>query len=105
MALDGRRRAGFETEGQLVIGAINFLWLLADVLLIAVVAPLVVFFLNKVYRPVTEIQAYAHDILEHGVGITNGLDGVPKLGRTRDLSGQIRTAGARYVTVLKKIAS
>jgi hypothetical protein len=94
-----------ETEDQLVIGAINFWWLAADVVLILVVAPLVIMFLNKVYRPVVEIQAYAHDILEHGVGITNGLDGVPKLGRTRELAGQARQAGARYASVLSKIAS
>ena len=60
---------------------------------------------NKVYRPVVEIQAYAHDILEHGVGITNGLDGVPKLGRTRELAGQARQAATRYANVLSKIAS
>lgn len=88
-----------------MIGAINFWWLIGDVVLIAVVAPTVVMFLNKVYRPVVEIQAYAHDILEHGVGITAGLDGVPKLGRTRDLAGQARQAATRYATVLQKIAS
>ena len=83
----------------------NWWWLIGDVLLIAVVAPAVVMFLNKVYRPVVEIQNYAHDILEHGVGITSGLDGVPKLGRTRELSGQIRQSGARYVAALQRIAS
>ena len=88
-----------------MLGAINFFWLIGDVLLIVVVAPLVIMFLNKVYRPVVEIQSYAHDILEHGVGITSGLDGVPKLGRTRELSGQIRQSGARYVGALQKIAS
>ncbi len=83
----------------------NWWWLIGDVLLIAVVAPAVVFFLNKVYRPVVEIQSYAHDILEHGVGITAGLDGVPKLGRTRDLAGQTRQAGTRYVQALQRIAT
>jgi hypothetical protein len=97
--------APVETEDQLVIGAINFWWLLGDVVLIAVVAPTVVMFLNKVYRPVVEIQAYAHDILEHGVGITAGLDSVPKLGRTRELAGQARQAATRYANVLQRIAS
>ena len=64
----------------------NWLWLLADILLIVVVAPALVFFLNKVYRPIVEIRAYAHDILEHGVNLTNTLDSVPKLVRTRELT-------------------
>jgi hypothetical protein len=82
---------------------VNWWWLLADLLLIFVVAPTVVYFLNKVYRPVLEIRAYAHDILEHGVALTGTLDSVPKLGRTRELTGQARQAAGRYVGALQRL--
>lgn len=87
------------------MAAINIWWLLADILLIAVVAPTVVYFLNKVYRPVMEIKAYARDILEHGVALTGTLDSVPKLGRTRELTAQARQAAGRYGAALSKIVS
>ena len=86
-----------------MLSAINFWWLLGDVLLIAVVAPTVVLFLNKVYRPVVEIRAYAHDILEHGVALTGTLDAVPKLGRTRELTSQARQAAQRYGAALQRL--
>lgn len=81
----------------------NWLWLLADILLIAVVAPLLVYFLNKVYYPIKEIRAYAHDILEHGVNLTQTLDSVPKLVRTRELTSQARQASQRYGAALQRV--
>ena len=85
------------------MGAINVWWLIGDILLIFVVAPVCVLFLNKVLRPVKEIYAYADDTLEHGVGITAQLDAVPKLARTRDLAGQARQAASRYGAALQRI--
>lgn len=81
----------------------NWWWLIADVLLIVVVAPTVVLFLNKVYRPVVEIRAYARDILEHGVLLTGTLDSVPKLGRTRELTAQAREVTLRYGAALQRL--
>jgi hypothetical protein len=82
---------------------LNWWWLLGDIVLILVVAPTCIFFLNKVLRPIQEIKAYADDILEHGVGITSELDAVPKLGRTRDLVGQARQATDRYGSALQRV--
>lgn len=89
----------------MTLAAINIWWLIGDVLLIAVVAPAVIFFLNKVWRPIQEIQAYARDILEHGVNLTATLDSVPKLGRTRELAGQTRQAAGRYGSALSRIVT
>jgi hypothetical protein len=86
-----------------MIAAVNIWWLIGDVLLIVVVAPAVVFFLNKVLRPVQEIHAYAHDILEHGVALTGTLDSVPALGRTRDLASQARRNAERYGAALSRL--
>ncbi|MDQ3980370.1 MAG: hypothetical protein M3314_12580 [Actinomycetota bacterium] len=85
------------------MSAINVWWLIGDILLIFVVAPVVVLFLNKVLRPIKEIYAYADDTLEHGVGITAQLDSVPKLARTRELAGQARQAASRYASALQRI--
>ena len=89
--------------GVCVLGAINFWWLIGDLLLLFVVAPVVILFLNKVLRPVKEIKAYADDTLEHGVGITAQLDAVPKLVRTRELAGQTRQATSRYGAALQRL--
>jgi hypothetical protein len=83
--------------------AINVWWLIGDILLIFVVAPVCVLFLNKVLRPIQEIKAYGDDALEHGVGITQQLDSVPKLVRTRELAGQARQAASRYGAALQRI--
>ena len=83
----------------------NWWWLIGDLVLILVVAPTVVYFLNKVYRPVLEIRAYAHDILEHGVALTGTLDAVPKLARTRELTGRAREATVRYGAALQRVIS
>ena len=83
--------------------ALNIWWLIGDILLIFVVAPVCILFLNKVLRPILEIRAYADDILEHGVGITAQLDAVPKLVRTRELVGQAKEATGRYGGALQRL--
>lgn len=72
-------------------------------MLILVVAPVCIYFLNKVLRPILEIRAYADDVLEHGVGLTQQLDAVPKLVRTRELTSQCRQAAGRYGAALGRL--
>lgn len=79
------------------------LWWIGIVLVVFVVAPTVIFFLNRVIRPAYEIRAYADDILEHGVGITAELDAVPKLVRTKELTGAARQGVARYTAALRRL--
>jgi hypothetical protein len=78
------------------------MWI-GDILLIFVVAPAVVFFLNKVWRPIQEIDAYVQDILEHGVLLTGTLDCVPQLIRTCELSGTARLNVTRYGLALARL--
>ena len=66
------------------------LWWLGNIVLIFVVAPVCLLFLNRVLRPAKEIYTYADDILDHGVKLTGTLDSVPKLYQTRDLSAAAR---------------
>lgn len=79
------------------------LWWIANILLIAVVAPVVIYFLNKVKRPITEIDNYVTDVLEHGVGLTATLDCVPNLVRTCELTGACRLNVTRYGLALARL--
>lgn len=79
------------------------LWWIGNIVLIAVVAPTCLFFLNRVLRPIFEIKAYADDILDHGVKLTGTLDAVPKLFTTRDLTSTARQNASRYGAALQRI--
>jgi hypothetical protein len=79
------------------------LWWIGNIVLLFVVAPVCILMLNKVLRPAKEIRAYAADILEHGVALTGTLDSVPKLVRTKELTGQARQAAGRYGAALQRL--
>lgn len=79
------------------------LWWIANVLALLVVVPVVVLLANRVVRPAVEIQRYADDILEHGVGLTQNLEPVPALLDTRVLVAGVTANAVRYVTALTPI--
>jgi hypothetical protein len=79
------------------------LWWIGNLVLLFVVVPVVLLLLNRLLRQIMEINAYADDILEHGVGITAALDAIPKLVQTRDLVGVAHQAAGRYVGALKRV--
>ncbi|MGH9186543.1 MAG: hypothetical protein ACRD0U_12125 [Acidimicrobiales bacterium] len=68
-----------------------------------VVIPAIVFYANRVVRPVFEIKKYADDVLEHGVGLTGELDAVPKLVETRTLAAVARARVTRYGAALGRV--
>jgi len=57
---------------------------------------------NRVVRPALEIDRYAKDILEAGLGIAKSLDGVDELAKTRDLVNTVPSLAVAYVEVVKK---
>ncbi|MDP9442053.1 MAG: hypothetical protein M3P34_07750 [Actinomycetota bacterium] len=79
------------------------LWWIGNILLIAVILPVVIILLNKLLRPAKEIEAYANDILDHGVKLTGALDAVPKLYQTADLVGTARRNVERYGRTLERV--
>lgn len=79
------------------------LWWIGNLVLLFVVVPVVLLLLNRLLRQIMEIDAYANDILEHGVGITAALDSVPKLVRTRELVNTAHGAAGRYVGALQRV--
>jgi hypothetical protein len=78
-------------------------WWIGNIVFLFVVIPTVLYFLNRVLRPIFEIKAYADDILDHGVRLTGTLDAVPKLLRTRELTGTARQGVGRYGAALQRI--
>ena len=79
------------------------LWWIGNLILLFVVVPVVLLLLNRLLRQIMEVNAYANDILEHGVALTGTLDSVPKLVRTRELAGTAGQAANRYVSALSRI--
>lgn len=57
---------------------------------------------NRVARPALEISRYAERILEGGVGIAKGVDGVDDLARTRDLVNTMPPLAVSYLEIVKK---
>ncbi|MBA3605920.1 MAG: hypothetical protein H0W46_08115 [Acidimicrobiia bacterium] len=79
------------------------LWWIVNVAVLLVVVPLVIFLANGVIRAAKEIDAYADDILVHGVLLTKALDPVPALVTTRDEVQAITGSAVRYVTALRRL--
>ncbi len=79
------------------------LWYLAALLLIFVIPPVVLLFLNRVLKPIKEIDKYVEDVLEHGVALTATLDVVPNLVRTCELTGIARLNVTRYGLALARL--
>lgn len=75
-----------------------WLWWIGNLVLLLVVVPVVLLLANRVLRPALEIQRYADDILEHGVGLTENLAPVPAVAETRDLVSAAKGLAVRYVT-------
>ena len=68
----------------------------------AVVLGVVVGLFNRVVRPALEIDRYADDVLQAGIGIARNLDAVDELARTRDLAVAVPDLAGRYLERLGK---
>ena len=79
------------------------LWWIANILLLVVVIPVVVLLLHKLREPVREIEAYADDILEHGVNAIAELDAVDELVETRERVGVLKEQVVTYGRAVARI--
>ena len=57
---------------------------------------------NRIVRPALEIDRYAKDILDGGLGIAKGVEGVDELAKTRDLVDSVPPLAVAYLEVVKK---
>ncbi len=74
-----------------------WLWWIGNAVLLLVIVPVVLLLANRVIRPAVEIQRYADDILEHGVGLSENLAPVPAVADTRDLVSTAKGLAVGYV--------
>lgn len=79
---------------------VTFVFALLGLGLGLVVALVVVALFNAILRPAGEIERYAADILEFGVGIARNLDGVDEAVRTRELATAVPGLATRYLQKL-----
>jgi hypothetical protein len=78
---------------------LELLWV-ANAVLLLVVAPLVLLFAGRIVRRLRAIGKLADTTLEHGLGLSNQLNAVPKLLETKQLTGAARGLVGRYGTAL-----
>lgn len=74
-----------------------WLWWVGNAVLLLVVVPVVLLLANRVLRPAIEVQRYADDILEHGVGVTEQLAPIPAVAETQALVSTAKGLAVRYV--------
>jgi len=74
---------------------------LVGLVLGVVVLGVVVALFSRVLGPAREIDAYARDILEHGLGIARNVDGVDELDRTGELGRAVPELAMGYLSRLE----
>lgn len=66
-----------------------------------IVALIVIQLFNNVVSPAVEIDGYAGEILDAGVGIAANVDGVDGLVRTQELTGAVPGLAVAYLEQVK----
>jgi hypothetical protein len=80
------------------------LWWIGNVVLLAVVLPVVIFLLNRVLAAVERIRAATDDILSGGVALAGELTGVPDALAVTDTTVKEVSVGAvRYAGSVAKL--
>ena len=80
------------------------LWWIGNIIFVLVIIPLVIWILNRVLEPATQIEYYADDILDSGGQFPVHLQALRELGRTRELARQVNVDLERYSRALDDIA-
>ena len=78
------------TTGEAILA-----WL--GLVLLLVVAVVVLILLESLRRPIAEIDHYASDILDAGIGIAKNLDGAEELLRTHALATAVPGLAVAYL--------
>lgn len=79
------------------------LWWIGNLLLVAVVIPVVIVILRRVMAPIREIGGRAEDLVAVGGSIESRLDSVPDLVRSQYQIRQTRRGLERYGAALDEI--
>lgn len=79
------------------------LWWIGNILFVVAIIPLVIWILNRVVEPATQIEYFADDILDYGAQFPGHLQALRELGRTRELARQVNVDLERYSRALDDI--
>ncbi len=79
-----------------------FLWWIGNAVLLVVTLVLVVL-LQRVMKPIKQIQKHANDIIEHGGAVSRNLEAVPKLLQTQRLVGVARQGVGAYGAAITEL--
>jgi hypothetical protein len=80
------------------------LWWIANVILLVVVLPVVIFLLNRVLAALERIRGATDDILAGGVALVGELDGLPEALAVTDTTVKEVSVGAvRYAGSVAKL--
>ncbi len=80
------------------------LWWVANVVLIALVVPVLVVILESVRRPAFRIRRHADGIAEHSRSLPAGAERLQDLRRTRELVNETSVELERYGDALDRLA-
>jgi hypothetical protein len=79
-------------------------WWIANLVLLLVVVPVLVFLLNRVLAAVERIRKASDDILAGGVGVIGEVDRVPELlAVTDDTISEVANGAVRYAGSVAKL--
>ncbi len=78
-------------------------WYIGEAIVLVVVVPVVLVLLQRLFKPIRGIKATADDILEHAQNVSELLQAVPKLVRTRDLTAAAYKLVGRYGAAITAI--
>lgn len=76
---------------------------IGEALTVLLVVPVVVVLLQRLLKPVKDIESYVDDVLVHGVMLTGTMDAIPKLVQTKELTAVALQGVARYGAALDRI--
>jgi hypothetical protein len=80
------------------------LWWIGNAILLVVIAPVVIWLLNRVLAAVERIRGASDDILAGGVELTRQLDGVPEaLAVTDKTIEEVKVGAVRYAGSVAKL--
>jgi hypothetical protein len=80
------------------------LWWIGNAVLLAVIAPVVIFLLNRVLAALERIRAASADVLAGGVALIGQLEGVPAgLAETDKTIEAVKVGAVRYAGSVAKL--
>lgn len=83
--------------------SVAVLWWITLIVVVVLVAPVVLYMLNRTYRSANDIRLYTAEILAAAQGIGRNLEGAKELEATPGLARRVRDAASALVADASKL--